>query len=64
MANWFCSVFNGVCVVHVCLVHAADLNYLAQRGFSPSREKMHKRDEVLIVNGREIGDLFGSLTSF
>ena len=26
IANWFCSVFNVVCVVNVCPVHAADLN--------------------------------------
>ena len=24
--NWFCSVFNVVCVVNVCPVHAVDLN--------------------------------------
>ena len=28
MANWFCSVFNVVCVVNVCPVHAVDLNEL------------------------------------
>ena len=26
MATWFCSVFNVVCVVNVCPVHAVDLN--------------------------------------
>ena len=26
MAYWFCSVFNVVCVVNVCPVHAIDLN--------------------------------------
>ena len=26
MANWFCSVFNVVCVVNVYPVHAVDLN--------------------------------------
>ena len=24
--NWFCSVFNVVCMVNVCPVHAVDLN--------------------------------------
>ena len=26
MANWFCSVFNVVCVVIICPVHAVVLN--------------------------------------
>ena len=31
MANWFCSVFNVVCVVNVCPLHVVDLNYLTLR---------------------------------
>ena len=43
MANWFCSVFNVVCVVNVCPVHAIDLNQLTLRGLSSSLDKkMHK----------------------
>ena len=26
MPNWFCSVFNVVCVVNACPVHAVDLD--------------------------------------
>ena len=47
MANWFCSVFNVVCVVNVCPVHAVDLNELTMRGLSLSLDKkMHKKNET------------------
>ena len=28
MANWFCSVFNVVCVINVSPIHAVDQNLL------------------------------------
>ena len=42
MANWSCSVFNVVCVVNVCPVHAVDLNELTLGCYRPWT-KMHKK---------------------
>ena len=42
MTNWFCSVFNVVCVVNVCPVHAVDLN-----GLSSSLDKNAYKDPYL-----------------
>ena len=39
MANWFCSVFNVVCAVNVCPVHAVDLYEWTLRGLSSSLDK-------------------------
>ena len=39
MANWFCSVFNVVCVVNACPVNVVDLNKLTLRGLSSSLDK-------------------------
>ena len=47
MANWFCSVFNVVCVVNVCTVHAVDVNNWLCVGCHRPWTKMHKKNELM-----------------
>ena len=51
MANWFCSVFNVVCVVNVCPVHAdasgTDLLYNPDRVLGNDYLLVHRVNQKL-----------------
>ena len=51
MTNWFCSVFNVVCVVNVCPVHAVDLELIdsAWVVVVPGQKCIKREDKIAIL---------------